>query len=102
MSNLARLERAALSAFRPPRKLTLSEWAGTYAFLSSESSAEGGRWHTLPYQKGIMDAISSNSVEQVTVMKSARVGYSKILNHVIAYHIHQDPAPIMLVQTTIS
>lgn len=101
MSNLARLERAALSAFRPPRKLTLSEWADTYAFLSSESSAEGGRWHTLPYQKGIMDAISSNSVEQVTVMKSARVGYSKILNHVIGYHIHQDPAPIMLVQPTI-
>lgn len=101
MSNLARLERAALNAFKPPRKLTLSEWADTYAFLSSESSAEGGRWHTLPYQKGIMDAISSNSVEQVTVMKSARVGYSKILNHVIAYHIHQDPAPIMLVQPTI-
>jgi len=48
-----------------------------------------------------MDAISSNSVEQVTVMKSARVGYSKILNHVVAYHIHQDPAPIMLVQPTI-
>jgi phage terminase large subunit GpA-like protein len=101
MSNLISLERAAFSAFRPPRKLTLSEWADTYAFLSSESSAEGGRWHTLPYQKGIMDAISSNSVEQVTVMKSARVGYSKILNHVIAYHIHQDPAPIMLVQPTI-
>jgi phage terminase large subunit GpA-like protein len=101
VNNLDRLERATLSAFRPPRKLTLSEWADTYAFLSSESSAEGGRWHTLPYQKGIMDAISSNSVEQVTVMKSARVGYSKILNHVIAYHIHQDPAPIMLVQPTI-
>ena len=101
MNNLDRLERATLSAFRPPRKLTLSEWADTYAFLSSESSAEGGRWHTLPYQKGIMDAISSNSVEQVTVMKSARVGYSKILNHVIGYHIHQDPAPIMLVQPTI-
>jgi len=98
---LARLERAALTAFKPPRKLSLSEWADTYAVLSAESSAEGGRWHTLPYQKGIMDAISSNSVEQVTVMKSARVGYSKILNHVIAYHIHQDPAPIMLVQPTI-
>lgn len=101
MTTLTRLERAALDAFRPPRKLSLSEWADTYAVLSAESSAEGGRWHTLPYQKGIMDAISSNSAEQVTVMKSARVGYSKILNHVIAYHIHQDPAPIMLVQPTI-
>jgi terminase, large subunit len=99
--NLLRLEKAAFMAFRPPEKLTLSEWADRYAFLSAESSAEGGRWHTLPYQKGIMDAITDPRVEQVTVMKSARVGYSKILNHTIAFHVHQDPCPIMLVQPTI-
>jgi len=99
--NLLLLERAAYQAFKPPEKLTLSEWADRYAFLSAESSAEGGRWHTLPYQKGIMDAITDPKVEQVTVMKSARVGYSKILNHAIAFHIHQDPCPIMLVQPTI-
>jgi phage terminase large subunit GpA-like protein len=101
MNNLLRLENAAWKAFKPPEKLTLSEWADRYAFLSAESSAEGGRWHTLPYQKGIMDAITDPKVEQVTVMKSARVGYSKILNHTIAFHIHQDPCPIMLVQPTI-
>lgn len=100
-SSLLALERAAYAAFKPPRRLSLSEWADTYAVLSVESSAEGGRWHTLPYQKGIMDAISDPLIEQVTLMKSARVGYSKILNHVIAYHIHQDPCPIMLVQPTI-
>lgn len=99
--NLLRVKNAAFMAFRPPEKLTLSEWADRYAFLSAESSAEGGRWHTLPYQKGIMDAITDAKIEQVTVMKSARVGYSKILNHTIAFHIHQDPCPIMLVQPTI-
>ena len=76
--NLISLEKAAYKAFKPPEKLTLSEWADRYAFLSAESSAEGGRWHTLPYQKGIMDAITDPKLEQVTVMKSARVGYSKI------------------------
>jgi len=101
MTNIQELERAALEAFRPPKKLSLSEWADQYAYLSVESSAEGGRWRTLPYQKGIMDAITDPNIEQVTVMKSARVGYSKILNHVIAYHIHQDPCPIMIVQPTI-
>ena len=101
LPTIERLERAAYSAFKPPRRLTLSEWADTYAYLSVESSAEGGRWHTLPYQKGIMDAISDPLIEQVSLMKSARVGYSKILNHVIAYHIHQDPCPLMLVQPTI-
>ena len=81
--------------------MTLSEWADSYAYLSAESSAEGGRWHTLPYQKGIMNAVTDPKIEQITVMKSARVGYSKILNHVAAFHIHQDPCPIMIVQPTI-
>ena len=101
MASLDRIAETALQAFKPPEKLTLSEWADRFAYLSVESSAEGGRWHTLPYQKGIMDAISDPKLEQITLMKSARVGYSKILNHVIAYHIHQDPCPIMLVQPTI-
>ena len=101
MSNIELLEKKAYMAFKPPKKLSLSEWADENAFLSAESSAEGGRWRTLPYQKGIMDAITDPGIEQVTVMKSARVGYSKILNHVVGYHVHQDPAPIMLVQPTI-
>ena len=101
MSNITRIEKAMLLAFKPPKRLSLSEWADSYAYLSAESSAEGGRWHTLPYQKGIMDAITDPRIEQITVMKSARVGYSKILNHVAAYHIHQDPCPLMIVQPTI-
>ena len=99
--SLTELEKKAYAAFKPPKKLSLSEWADEYAYLSAESSAEGGRWHTLPYQKAIMDAITDPNIEQVTVMKSARVGYSKILNHIIAYHIHQDPCGIMVVQPTI-
>ena len=100
MSNILELEKKAFEAFRPPKKLNLSDWANEHAFLSAESSAESGRWHTLPYQKGIMNAITDPNIEQVTVMKSARVGYSKILNHIVGYHIHQDPCPIMLVQPT--
>lgn len=88
-------------ALRPPRKMTLSEWADEHFYLSAESSAEAGRWHTLPYQKGIMDSITDPAIEQVTVQKSARVGYTKIMNAVIGYHIHQDPCSIMVVQPSI-
>jgi phage terminase large subunit GpA-like protein len=88
-------------AIRPPSKLSLSEWADQYAVLSAESSAEAGRWRTLPYQKGIMDAITNPAYERVSVKKSARVGYTKILNHALAYHIHQDPCSMMVVQPTI-
>jgi len=101
MTSIFDLEKKAYAAFLPPKKLTLSAWADQYAYLSVESSAEGGRWRTLPYQKGIMDAVTDPDIEQITVMKSARVGYSKILNHIIAYHIHNDPCPIMIVQPTI-
>lgn len=90
-----------IRSFRPPAKLTLSEWADEFAVLSAESSAEAGRWKTLPYQREPMDCFTDPAIEQITFMKSARVGFTKILNHAIAYHIHQDPCSIMLVQPTI-
>ncbi len=89
------------AALRPPPKLSLSEWADRYFRLSAESAAEPGRWHTLPYQRGILDAITDPTVERVSVMKSARVGYTKCMNAAIAYHIHHDPCPILVVQPSI-
>ena len=95
------LEAKALSLWKPPPRLTLSEWADRYAYLSAESSAESGRWRTLAYQKGIMDAFTDPRVETVVWMKSARVGATKIFNHLCAYHAHQDPCPVMVVQPTV-
>ena len=88
-------------AWRPPPKLTLSQWADRHAVLSAESSAEVGRWRTIPYQRGILDAITDRHIESVTVMKSARVGWTKMINHAVGYHAHYDPCPIMVVQPTI-
>lgn len=88
-------------ALKPPPKLSLSEWSDQHFFLSAISSAEAGRWKTIPYQKGIMDALTDPTIEQVWVMKSARVGWTKIINAFTAYHIHQDPCSIMIVQPTI-
>lgn len=48
-----------------------------------------------------MDAFTEPRVERITWMKSARVGYTKCLNHVIGYHIHQDPSPILVVQPAV-
>lgn len=87
-------------SWTPPKRTRLSEWADQYFALSAESSAQEGRWRTLPYQKGIMDAMTDPSIEMVSVKKSARVGYTKCLNALIAYHIHQDPCSILLVQPT--
>ena len=101
MTSTQNLEKAFFLSFKPPEKLSLSDWADKYAYLSLESSSEAGRWRTLPYKKAIMDAVTDPKIEQIVVMKSARVGYSKILNHVIGYHIHMDACNMMIVQPTI-
>ena len=93
-----RLRRARAEALKPPPRLSLSEWAEHYAYLSPETSADAGKFQAFGYQNGIMDAVTDPSVRQITVMKSARVGYTKILDHVIGYFIHQDPSPILIVQ----
>lgn len=88
-------------ALRPPPRLSLSQWADRHFYLSAESAAEPGRWHTLPYQRGIMDAITDPAVQRVSWMKSARIGYTKCVNAAIGYHIHQDPCGILVVQPTV-
>lgn len=95
------LRSPVLETWRPPRRMRLSEWADQHFHLSAESAAEPGRWKTLPYQREPMDSISDPAVEQVTLMKSARVGYTKMLNATIGFYMHNDPCPIMIVQPTI-
>lgn len=67
------------------------------------AAAEPGRWSTAraEYQRGIMDAISDPTIETVVVMKSAQVGWTEIVNNVVGYYIHQDPAAILVIQPTI-
>ncbi len=86
---------------RPPRRATGSEWADAFFYLSPESAADPGRWHTRPYQREPLDAMTDVHVEQVTFMKSARVGYTKMLGAAVASFIHQDPCPISIVQPTL-
>jgi len=84
-------------------KLSVSEWANTYRKLSRESSAEPGQYRTdrAPYQRKIMDLVNDPCVREIWVKKSAQVGWTEILNNVIGYFIHQDPAPMLLVQPTV-
>jgi len=80
--NRAAIERAVrmgLEAFRKPEPMQLSEWAEEHFYLSPESSYAEGRWECLSFQRGMMDVISNDDVQEVWFTKSARVGYTKIL-----------------------
>lgn len=48
-----------------------------------------------------MDAITDPDVERVTLMKSARIGYTKIIGYTLGYYIEHDPSPVLIVQPTI-
>lgn len=91
-----------LRRLAPPPRLTLSQWADQYRYLSPETSAEPGRWSTAraAYLRGIMDAISDPRVERVVIMASARVGKTEVINNLVGYHVGQDPAPILIVYPT--
>lgn len=85
----------------PPRQ-TVSEWADENRVLSSESSAEPGQWNTsrAEYQRGIMDAISDINCDEITIVASAQVGKTEVINNAVGFFIDKDPCPMLLLQPT--
>ena len=100
---LKKVTMQALKKAAPPPDLTISEWADEYRRLSPEASAEAGKWSTAraEYQRGMMDAVSDPTIEQVVLMTSAQIGKTEIINNISGYHIHQDAAPMLVVQPTL-
>lgn len=96
-------QRIAAGSLRPLPNLTVSDWADQYRMLSSESSAEPGRWRTdrAPYQRAIMDAFTDLDVRRVVVMSCSQIGKSDIMNNVIGRFAHLAPAPILMIQPTV-
>ena len=92
-----------MKALAPPPELKISEWADQYRVLSREASAEAGGWSTerAEYQRGIMDAITDEKIDEVVVMSSAQVGKTEIILNTIGYYISQDASPIMCIQPTL-
>ena len=91
------LTRQILAGFKPPPRLQLSQYADEFAVMTG-SAAEKGRWNTLPYQREILDCFTDPTVETIAIMKSARVGWTKMLGVAVQFYSHQDPCPVMIVQ----
>ena len=91
-----------LSAMKPPDNITVSQWADRNRRLTSESSAEVGKWRTsrTPYMKEVMDCFTDPKVEHIVVVAPSQVGKSEVENNIVGYIIDQDPGPILFVQPT--
>jgi phage terminase large subunit GpA-like protein len=97
---LNKIGEESLRLAEPPPKLRLSQWAEENFILAEGSSARPGRFRLWPYQRGILDAMGDPEFERVTVMKSARVGYSKCLVAAIGASVANDPCALILLVPT--
>lgn len=88
-----------LKGLNPPRNITVSEWADENRVLSSESSAETGRYRTsrTPYCKEPMDAFTDPKVRMIVIVAPSQVGKSEIINNIIGYIIDEDPSSILFI-----
>jgi phage terminase large subunit GpA-like protein len=82
----AALREGASVLYRPP-PLTGVEWADEHFYMSSESSYIEGDWKTAPSQIAILNSMCNDDIREVNWLKSARVGYTKLVCAAIAYGI---------------
>lgn len=97
------LAKGFFDGLRPIQRMTVSEWADQYRYLSPNASAEPGLFRTsrTPYLREIMDKLSSNDVTQeVVVMKGAQLGFTEAGNNWVGYIIDISPAPTLMVMPT--
>ena len=98
MTSAQETAQSVLHLLAPPPVLRLSEWADRYFQLSPEYAAKPGPWHTLPYQRGPMDAISDPRVRRVVVKSATQLLKSVLIQTAIGYFADVDPGPMLLVQ----
>lgn len=80
--------------------MTAVEWADQNYYLPKESSYGEGEWKTLPFQIAIMNCMGNDQVRTVNLIKSARVGYTKMLLGVVGYFIEHKSRNSLLFQPT--
>lgn len=93
----AALRRDALSALKPPAKLALSTWIEGNVFLPSALAAQPGRMRLWAPQREIADSIGDDSVERITILKSARVGATQLMVGALGHFVQNDPSPVLCV-----
>lgn len=86
------------TCLKPPPRLTGWEWADQFRYLSPESAAEHGKWTTLPFQRGPLEAMSDPRIHRVVLKCATQLMKTEVILNGIGYFVHQDPGPILILQ----
>lgn len=92
-----------VKAFEPDPRLTITEYSNEFRILTTEASAEEGRYRSsrTPYLEEIMDALSPQSdVQQVKLMKGTQVGGSTVGDNMVLTYLDLYPCPILYLLPT--
>lgn len=95
-SDFAKAFRLGLQALNKEPPMTAVEWADKHFYMSAESSYNEGRWQTAPFQIAILNAMGNDLIRVVNFVKSARIGYTKLLMANIGYKIQHKRRNVMM------
>lgn len=83
----------------PPPKLSLSQFAEERFRLSSENSAEAGKYYInrAEYQRDLLDAVTDPKYQEIVYCLSSQTGKTTVTLITLLYFMGVEPAPILLV-----
>ena len=91
-----------LSKLKVPKKYSVYSWAEDYAYIpASVNGGVASKWKAYPYQKEILEVctpglhtVAGKEIYKVSLLKTTRCGYNRILSHVVGFISHQMPRNI--------
>ncbi len=94
--DLGKAVRLGLQALSKDPPMTAVQWADEHFYMSSESSYHEGKWTTDPFQVAILNAMGNDLIAVVNFVKSARIGYTKLLLANIGYKLQHKRRNIVM------
>ncbi|OCC06372.1 terminase [Labrys sp. WJW] len=97
---LQRVRTAALRNLIPPPKIDLPTWVEENIRLPDSVAALPGPLKLTKPQRGVLEAMGDPDIERLTWVKPVRIGASTALTAFVGAHVHNEPAPIMVLLPT--
>ena len=80
-----------------PKRISFPVWMERTIHLPLGLAATPGQMKLAPYWREVASAMVDPTVEKITVVKSAQVGFSTLLSGLIGWHLTEQPAAILVV-----
>lgn len=97
------IARSWFGVFEPPPRMTVTEWADRFRYLSAESSSQPGKYDSAmtPYAREWMDSVTDPTATGTVLMVASQLGKTECIGNITGYFMDIEPSPILVVQPTI-